>query len=343
MTSDSFWQQPFETLRQKWHEVPIGLQRQTTRELVSLSDAALLDVWRRARTEATTGRLYYTRGWCHDLYRDQFRLKRLLDVGSGMGFDGVTFAQRGADVTFVDVVETNLEVVKRICGLLGVADRSHFLYLHDLDSLKALDPGYDVIWCNGSMHHAPFEVVRAEAQELLRHLLPEGRWIQLAYPRARWEREGQRPFSEWGKGTDGEATPWAEWYDLQKVLALLDPVEFDVILAFEFHSSDFNWFDLKCVADGQGSSTSGSMQTWFERAGYAPLEQVERLRALMNEETRRLQAERALMNEETRRLQAELDLRESRLRALCHSRWRRAGQVIGLAKRLPWEDDYWGG
>jgi hypothetical protein len=68
--------------------------------------------------------------------------------------------------------------------------------------------------------------------------------MELCYPRARWEREGHLPFETWGEKTDGGA-PWMEWYDLPKLLHRLAPARFDVVLAFDYHNSDFNWFDLE--------------------------------------------------------------------------------------------------
>src|SRR5262249_19583478 len=49
-------------------------------------------------------------------------------------------------------------------------------------------------------------------------------------------------FSEWGKETDGAATPWAEWYDVPKLLRQLLPFRFHVLMAFD--DGDLNWFDL---------------------------------------------------------------------------------------------------
>ena len=112
-----------------------------------------------------------------------------------------------------------------------------------MESLSKLDTNYDVIWCQGSLINAPLDLVREEAQTLLKHLKIGGRWIELAYPKERWEKEGKMSFETWGEKTDGGA-PWIEWYDLEKVTSILRPAWFDTILYFNFHNHDFNWFDL---------------------------------------------------------------------------------------------------
>ena len=84
---------------------------------------------------------------------------------------------------------------------------------------------------------------REEAQALLPHLKIGGRWIELAYPKSRWERDGEMLFSRWGEKTDGGA-PWMEWHDLAKIRGYLAPSEFEVVLELEFHNGEFNWFDL---------------------------------------------------------------------------------------------------
>ena len=238
------WENPYETLRNRWNAVPTTTTGITsTSKLLSLSDADLLAAWENARKDITTGAEFAHRGWYHALYADAMRGKKVMDAGSGFGVDSITFAQHGARLTFVDLVETNLKVLERLCNILGLKD-VQFVHLKDLDSLKPLDTDYDVIMAMGSLHHAPAEILKPECQELLRHLKVGGRWLQLAYPRARWIREGREPFSNWGTITDGPGTPWCEWYDLPKLLKLLAPAEFDVILYQEFHNSDFNWFDL---------------------------------------------------------------------------------------------------
>jgi 2-polyprenyl-3-methyl-5-hydroxy-6-metoxy-1,4-benzoquinol methylase len=238
------WEKPYETLRKKWVEVPVTrFDRMKTTDLINLSDELLLNQWKKAREEITTGPQFAHRGWYHALYADAMRGKRVMDVGSGFGVDSITYAMHGASLTFVDLVETNLNILKRLCKIMGLHDAS-FHVLEDIESLRALDTDYDVIMAMGSMHNAPVGVMKPEYQELIKHLKVGGRWLQLAYPEIRWIREGRIPFAKWGQGPDGEGTPWCEWYDLPKLLSMFEPARFDVVLYREFHNSDFNWFDL---------------------------------------------------------------------------------------------------
>jgi SAM-dependent methyltransferase len=176
------------------------------------------------------------------LYADVFRGKRIIDFGCGLAFDSVYYAERGAHVTFVDIVESNVEVVRRLCRLKNI-NNCEFCFMEDLGSLSALKGPCDAVYCAGSLINAPLEVTRLEAQEILKHLPVGGRWLELAYPKARWEREGKMPFETWGEKTDGGAL-WMEWHDIEKVMWYLAPARFEVVLAFEYHNSDFNWFDL---------------------------------------------------------------------------------------------------
>lgn len=240
----SNWDQPCETLRRKWGTVPAGGgKRQSTQRLLVMDDDELLSTWQAIRTHDTDGPLYSHRGWYHDLYRDVLRGKRVADIGSGMGLDGITFAQAGAHMTFVDLVPDNLQLIERLCGLLGVKSAEFFL-LDDLASLRNLRGSFDVIWAQGSLHHAPQHIIREEVHMLLEHLPVGGRWIQLAYPKRRWEREGRLPFEQWGEITDGPGTPWAEWYDVEKLLDVLSPAQFEVVLNLDIRSGEFVWFDL---------------------------------------------------------------------------------------------------
>ena len=128
----------FNLLRQKWGEVPGAVSdRVKTDTLIDLEDELLVSMWSEIRERDTTGDRFNVRGWYHLLYKDFLRNKKVMDFGSGLGIDGITFAQHGAHVTFVDIVENNLKVLQRLCKILNVTN-VEFCYLEDIDSLSVL-------------------------------------------------------------------------------------------------------------------------------------------------------------------------------------------------------------
>ena len=243
LSEDASLRKSFDTLRAKWGEVPFAqFDRIRSKEVLARSDQEVLEIWTHTHMTGSTGAAFSARGWYQALYKDIFRGRKVLDVGCGLAPDSVFFAEHGAIVTFLDIIESNVDFVQRVCRAKGLTNTA-FCYMEDLSSLSALPDDFDVISCYGSFHHAPLKVLRMEAQVLLEHLRVGGRWIQLGYPKTRWEREGRMPFDKWGEKTDGGA-PWAEWHDLEKLRFILAPASFDVILNLEFHNSDFSWFDL---------------------------------------------------------------------------------------------------
>ena len=245
MTSDEFLAQS----RDKWRELPAGsetLGRVFAADLMPLDDASLMERWNRmSRTAAAAD----DRGWFHRLYADTFHGRNVIEVGSGFGIDGVHFLTQGARWTFCDIVPDNLAVIRRVVDVLGFSDRARFVPVDNWHAFAKLTETYDAVWAIGSLHHAPFEIARVQSLDLLRHLKPGGRWIELTYPYERWLREGAEAFSEFGKRTDGERTPWAEWYDVHKVKRRLFPVRTETVLDFTFGGGNFGWIDL-CVEDG---------------------------------------------------------------------------------------------
>jgi SAM-dependent methyltransferase len=235
----------FERLADKWHEVPASrLDRASTRSLGSSSDEEALAAWERARAETSDGlHGLKLRGWFHMLYGPWAAGKKILEVGPGLGIDGVALASAGAAMTFVDVAPSNLDLVRRVFTLKGLG-RPDVLHLRHVAQLDDLPADYDAVVAFGSLHHMPADAGRSEFAALARRLKPGGRFIMHAYPFQRWIDEGQLPFDRWGEKTDGRGTPWAEWYDAEKLIAQLRPGTFATVLYCEYRDGAMNCIDL---------------------------------------------------------------------------------------------------
>jgi hypothetical protein len=229
--------------RDKWREVPGGddaAPRQFTTDLMAKSDADLLAFWEQMASRRDASPL----GFLQPLYRDFFRGRHALDVGSGLGLDGMRFAAQGARWTFADIAPSNLELLKRVAQLKGVSDRVAFHLIGDDFSFEAVEP-VDAVIAIGSLHHVPFEIAARECASILRLLKRPGRWLELVYPKTRWEKEGSPSFERWGAMTDGDRTPWSEWYDIAKLRRRLSLESPRILLDFDFQGTDFHWFDLE--------------------------------------------------------------------------------------------------
>ena len=236
----------FAVLRRKWTTVPFTqIDRISTCELSALSDPQLLSHWERARQTTVDGRdLSNRRGWYQLLYRDWCRDRKIIDMGCGLGIDGIHFAEHGAKVTFVDLVPSNIEVVQRICRIKGIHGNCTFLVMERLQDLASLAADYDAVFGFGSLMNAPLEIMKPEFAVLADRVKPGGRFIMQAYPKSRWEREGRMPFEQWGEKTDGEGTPWAEWYDAEKLIEALKPERFHLVYYCDWYRGDMNCIDL---------------------------------------------------------------------------------------------------
>jgi hypothetical protein len=234
--------------REKWREAPRGSDmdgRVFSTDLLALADPDLLSAWDAMAARRYAGEI----GWLAPLYADSLRSRQVLELGSGLGFDGLRFVEAGAAWTFADIVPDNLAVIHRVASLKGLGGRVRLHLIGDNLSFDGLPTDYDAIWVFGSIHHVPFEIARREALAALGHLKPGGRWMELVYPRERWLREGAPPFEQWGKLTDGDRTPWAEWHDIEKVRRRLFPAPLRTVLDFEFCAQNYRWFDLRYAAE----------------------------------------------------------------------------------------------
>ncbi|MDL1969964.1 MAG: class I SAM-dependent methyltransferase [Candidatus Desulfofervidaceae bacterium] len=228
-------------LRKKWKEIPIGrTKRECSLSLLELTDAELLQAWEKHKEETSC-----VRKWYQKKYKEILKNKKILDFGAGFSVDGLYFALHGAQVTFADIVEDNLKVLKRLCKIMNV--NADFYYIDDFFSFK-FKTQFDAILFLGSIHHAPFVFTKKEVKALIKYLKPRGLVLMLAYPKKRFENLKARDFVELGKMIDGPNTPWAEWYDEKKVKKLFGKsFKLNFYCEFGQDNSEFNWFELEKI------------------------------------------------------------------------------------------------
>jgi len=249
----SDWANPYVMLAKKWHEVPLAKEVYrgdqvisenfdggigTTKQLSKLPDEKIKAAWLKVRPV----------GDClTDWFVNIMKNKRVIDIGAGFARQSLQIALGGAHVTFLDVVDTNLIVIKALCRAFGISERCKFIHLTKLEDLDVLEE-YDYMLAFGTQHHMPRELIEEQLKIVLPHLKVGGSWFQLAYPNNRWQTH--QDFHQFGQGTDGHATPWGEWYEPGKLLELWDTTSATMQIDFcgIINSSEFIWFGAHRIA-----------------------------------------------------------------------------------------------
>ena len=124
-----------EKYRDKWREVPAGDDvdgRVFSAGLLDLPDEEFLAIWNGMAERRASGAM----AWFGPLYRDFFTGKRVLEIGSGAGVDGIPMAALGAHWTFADIVPTNLDTIRRVAALKGIDATFHLI----VNSLPTVTP-----------------------------------------------------------------------------------------------------------------------------------------------------------------------------------------------------------
>jgi ubiquinone/menaquinone biosynthesis C-methylase UbiE len=108
-----------------------------------------------------------------------FRGKRVLEIGTGVGTDGLQFQTNGADYIGIDLTLAGPKLAKEQFGLAGYAGN---LVVGNAEVLPLLDESVDHVYSFGVIHHSPS--TEAIVDEMFRVLKPGGTFCVMVYNRS---------------------------------------------------------------------------------------------------------------------------------------------------------------
>lgn len=103
---------------------------------------------------------------------------KVLEIGCGLGTDGVQFARAGAEYTGVDLTEASVDLARRNFEWRDLAGEFRTA---DAENLDFPDDTFDLVYSHGVLHHTP-DTARAVGQ-VHRVLKPGGRAVVMLYHR----------------------------------------------------------------------------------------------------------------------------------------------------------------
>jgi SAM-dependent methyltransferase len=107
---------------------------------------------------------------------EEFRGKDVLEIGCGLGTDGLEFARNGARYTGVDLSPRSVELAREHFDLFGA--EGEFL-VADAERLPFADESCDHVYSFGVIHHSPD--IEAIVREIERVLRPGGTFTVMVY------------------------------------------------------------------------------------------------------------------------------------------------------------------
>jgi len=131
---------------------------------------------------------------------EQWRGKKVLEIGCGIGTDTINFARAGAQVTTVDLSEKSMELARKRAAVFGLEDRIRFC-AGNAEHLSAFVPPepYDLIYSFGVIHHTPHP--EAVLEQLRQYTRPGTTVKIMVYPRRSWK-------VAWILATEGKGQFW---------------------------------------------------------------------------------------------------------------------------------------
>lgn len=115
--------------------------------------------------------------------------EKVLEIGTGVGTDLVSYARGGARVTGIDLTENAVKITQAHLEMLGLEYDD--VRVADAEELPFEDGSFDVVFSCGVLHHTPR--IDKTLDEVYRVLKPNGKAIIILYARG-WKHWVKRIF-----------------------------------------------------------------------------------------------------------------------------------------------------
>lgn len=85
-----------------------------------------------------------------------YKGKNVLEIGCGIGTDGVEFIKKGANYTGIELSKNSLDIFRERIKILKLSDKKNNLIEGSVESLSVVPRiNYDLIYSYGVIHHTP--------------------------------------------------------------------------------------------------------------------------------------------------------------------------------------------
>ena len=186
--------------------------------------------------------------------------RRIVSIGSGLGFHELHYASAGAAVTCCDIVESNLAAIAGVAAAKGLDVAT--LWRPDFTTEPL--PHADIVFIYGCLMHMPVDAQRALLARARAACAPDGTVVLMLYtwefPRRMcgWRSTNEFDPVAFAKASDptvgDEACPWSDWHDAAKLLSLTEsPAQ--IVRQHEWNDGLFCWYELKWSPGRRTTST----------------------------------------------------------------------------------------
>lgn len=172
----SFADTPILRVQEYWNHRPCNIRHSTA------------EIGTRQYFDEVEGRKYFVEPHIPRLAEfDNWRGKKVLEIGCGIGTDTMNFARAGAEVTAVDLSRESLKLARQRADVFGLGDRIKF-YEANAERLSDVIPPqkYDLVYSFGVIHHSPHPEKIVE--QIREHFISPGGTLKLmVYYRYSWK------------------------------------------------------------------------------------------------------------------------------------------------------------